>query len=310
MQDRIQRTGHDRDPRVARQAEKTGVVDRAVAGLIPAVSKAGLVVLALPANELRETLAAIAPELREGAVVMDTLPVKTAVLAWAAELLPAGRYYIGLLPALNPESLPGSESGLAAARSDLFRNGVMGIVAGNVPPEAIQLATDLANLLGAAPLFFDPAELDGLAAATHLLPLLLSATLVNATASQPGWQDARKLAGRAYTAVTGPLQTQDDPAALRTAALLNPENTQRVLGNAIAELEALREAIAGQDEPALRALLERASQGRADWWAQRRSAGWPDESPPRPAETSTSTEVFGRFIGLGGMKRKLKGQDR
>ena len=77
-----------------------------------------------------------------------------------------------------------------------LKKGLIGIVS---PPQtdsgAIKLAADLTRLVGADPLFADPVEVDGLMSATHLLPQLLAAALLNATIDQPGWREAQKLAG-------------------------------------------------------------------------------------------------------------------
>ncbi len=70
----------------------------------------------------------IAEDLKEGAVVMDTGPAKEIASAWAEELFPAGRYYIGLTPVLNPRYLHATESGIEAAHPDLFQGGLMAIV--------------------------------------------------------------------------------------------------------------------------------------------------------------------------------------
>ena len=112
----IRRTGHDRELGTARMAEKMGAVDRVAINLISAVSDADLIILALPVDQVRETIASIAQDLKEGAVILDTCPVKEAVIAWAGELLPSGRYYVGLTPVLNPTYLHTAEYGLDAAR--------------------------------------------------------------------------------------------------------------------------------------------------------------------------------------------------
>mgnify|MGYP001820849548 FL=1 len=104
-----------------------------------AVEDADLVLLSLPMDQIHETLSVIAPELKPGAVVMDTGPVKEVVAGWALEMLPEERYYVGLTPVLNPEFLHGIESGVDAAHADLFRDGLVGIVSPpGVPSEAIK----------------------------------------------------------------------------------------------------------------------------------------------------------------------------
>ncbi len=114
--------------------------------------------------------------------------------------------------------------GLEAARADLFQGGLMAIVTpATTNSAAIKLAADLTRLLGAMPLFADPLEVDGLMAATHLLPQLMAAALLNATVDQPGWREGRKFAGRAYAEATAPAVLPWDSHSLAAAALLNRE---------------------------------------------------------------------------------------
>jgi len=300
--DLVVRTGHDRSLEIARQAEKMGAVDSVVINLPSSVQQADLVILALPLDQIRETMAVIAQDLKEGAVVMDTGPVKEVVSAWAAELLPEGRFYVGLTPVINPAYLHGADTGLQAAHADLFKKGLIAIVAPQrAPSEAIKLAADLARLLGADPLFFDPVELDSMMGATHILPQLIAAALVNTTVDQPGWREARKIAGRAYAGVTGPIVQFSEPSALVSAAIMNRENIIRVIDSLIAGLETLRNDIYQTDNAALQARLERAQRGRERWWHERTDANWIAEevSGTTGADAAKGGELLRRLMGLG-----------
>jgi hypothetical protein len=162
-----------------------------------------------PVSQVKETLEFIAPDLKEGTVVLDTTPIKADVQKWAKEILPEGCYYVGLVPAINPESLHDFEIGLTAARPDLFTKGLFLVDAPPGAPEAaVTVAMDFVHLLGAEAVLADLMESDGLMSTTHLLPQLVSASLLNATIDQPGWLDARKMAGRAYATVTAGLVYQ------------------------------------------------------------------------------------------------------
>jgi prephenate dehydrogenase len=294
----IYRVGHDRDLHTARKAEKMGALDKVMVNLPSAVRAADLVLLSLPIDQIRETLALIALDLKESAVVMDTGPVKEVVAGWAAELLPAGRYYVGLTPVLNPNYLHDLDSGVDAAHPDLFKGGLMAIVSPpGIPSEAIKLAADLARLLGSTPLFADPLEMDGLMAATHILPQLLSAALLNATVDQPGWREGRKVAGRAYAEVTSPIVQPTEPKSLSSSALLNRENVLRVMDGLIATLQSIRNDIHAEDVEALDERLQRARRGREEWWQQRLTANWAGDEAP-PVETPSASEWFGRLLGL------------
>lgn len=303
----LRRVGHDRDFNIARRAEKLGALDKVMFNLPASVREADLVLLSLPLDQLRETMAIIAPELKEGAVVMDTCPVKEVVSAWAGELLPAGRHYVGLTPVINPAYLHATESGVEAAHADLFRGGLVAIVApARTSSEAIKLAADLTRLFGANPLFADPLEMDGLMATTHLLPQLLAAALVNATVDQPGWREARKVAGRAYAEVTGPVVHLGEPKALRSSVMLNRENVLRVMDSAIAALQSLRSAIEAQSNEALEERLERARVGREKWFAERMRGEWISSEATPAREYDTPSNVFGRMLGLRQKPRPKK----
>ena len=198
------------------------------------------------------------------------------------------------------------DSGIDAARADLFRDGLVAIVA---PPrsasEAIKLSADLTRMLGANPLFADPVEIDSLMAATHILPQLISAALLNATVDQPGWREARKVAGRAYAEVTSPSVFLSQPKALRSSTILNRENVLRVMDSLIAALQALRSDIENEDQDGLDERLERARQGRDLWWRQRQAADWVEDAYPS-ADVPAGSEVFGRLLGLSRRSKKKK----
>jgi prephenate dehydrogenase len=284
--------GHDKKTGVERAALEKGAVDEVKHNLPAAVREANVVLLCLPVSQARETLEILREDLMEGAVVMDTAPVKSAMAQWTKELIPEGRYYVGLVPSLNPEVLHEASFGLAAARADLFQNGLMMIDAPRgTPGEAVELASDLTRLLGATPLLADLAESDGLMASMHLLPQLAAAALLNATIDQPGWQEARKMGGRAFAAVTAGLAYQDDIDALRMAALHNRENTLYALDVLAAALRGLREDLSNSDDEGLAARLEQALEGRNRWMRERQEADWGESSQP-PIDIPTFSERF------------------
>lgn len=274
----IHRVGHDKSPEIAKQAQKKGAVDDVKHNLPAAVREANIVLLSLPVNEIRATLEVIAPDLPEGAVVMDTAPIQTAVAKWAQEILPEGRYYVGLVPAINPMYLHRIELGVDAAEEDLFDGGmvVLGTLPG-VPEEAVKVATDLIETLGAMPLFADMAETDGLMASTHIVPQLVAAGLLNAVVDQPGWIEARKLAGRPFAALTSALVYQDETQSLGEAALLNRENVARVLDVVIGSLQGLRDDIANGNREDVSKRLEMALEGRRRWLGERLQGDWSNE---------------------------------
>jgi prephenate dehydrogenase len=176
-----------------------------------------------------------------------------------------------------------------------------------VPPqtasEAVKLAADLTRLLGATPLFADPMEIDGFMAATHILPQLMAAALLNITVDQPGWMDSRKMAGRAYAEVTGPVVQLGEPGGLCSSALLAGDSVVRVIDSVIASLTAIRNDIRSHNGEALSERIDRARRGRERWWSERQAADWANESLTS-IEAPKASEVFGRLLGFGGRKPK------
>lgn len=293
--EKIRRTGHDKDFEQANKAQRLGALDKAEMNLPRSVEGADLVILSLPLDAIQETLTLIAPDLRPGCVVMDTAPFKAPVSEWARTQLGPDRHYIGLVPALSPHHIAEMER---PPHADLFRAGLVGLVSpAGTPAEALQLACDLITLLGAEPFFLDLIESDGLMASAHILPQLISASLLNLTVDSPGWLEVRRLAGRPYATVALPAASQDSPASLAQALVANPQASLGALDGYIQTLNTLRAAIAAGDEDHLTRRFKQARLGRNQWWLERASGDWrkveadAKELPKRPG-------LFGSLLGL------------
>jgi len=303
-QESILRIGHDKRADVENEALKRGAFDKVEHHLISAVKDARLVVLALPVSQVRETLGLIAADLKPGTVVLDTCPVKSDVAKSAKEILPENCYYVGLVPALAAESLHDLKFGLDAARPDLFTNSLFLV---NTPPrtpeEAMVLAMDFVRLLGAEPLLSDMIESDGLMSSIHLLPQLVAASMLNATIDQPGWQDARKMAGRAYAAVSAGLAYQDEIDSLRMSVMQSRASVVRSLDVTIAALRGLRDDIEKGDDDGIAARLESALEGRKRWFNERKAADWKNEMRSESFDMPSFSE---RLFGGAFEKRSRK----
>jgi len=277
----IRRIGHDREMAVMKKAKTLNAFDETVYNLPASVEKADLVVLCLPLDQVESTLKHIAADLREDAVVLDISPLKTVVAGWFEKHVPAGRHYIGLVPAINPLMLTEAARGIEAARADLFDKATIGIAAPqNARPEAVKLAEDLVRLIGGQPLFLDLLEADGMMATAHTLPQLLAVAMLNATVGQPGWQETRRFAGRPYAHVAGILG-DGTLEALKQALLLNPEKTVHSLDLVIGALTHLRDAVKEGDSPDLEKRLRLAFDDQSAWLSQRNRAEW-DKDDKKP----------------------------
>lgn len=300
IKDQAVRVGNDSDPSITRRAEKLGAIDKSTINLPSAVRDADIVILAVPVDEIRETMEIIAQDLKPGSVLIDTSPVKDQVMAWAKELLPAeDRFFVSLTPSLNPAYLMEADLGPESARADLFQKSLFLITSmPGIDESAITLAANLIQILGATSLFADNVEADGLLAYSHLLPQLVSAALVNATTNQSGWREARKLASYHYAQATEPALHPDETNDLGKTALLNADNAVRMLDQMLIELRGLRDEIAEGDAEALKKRLEQARANREVWWNERLAAEW-DKSPTKDVKLPTGGEMLGKlFLGL------------
>ncbi|MBI5933908.1 MAG: prephenate dehydrogenase [Chloroflexi bacterium] len=248
----IQRTGHDKEPEVARSAQKAGALDKVQFNLPASAEGADLIALAIPLNDVRDTLKFIREDLKEGAVILDFSPAKRQVEAWAGEILPEGRYYIGLAPAFNPVHLLETGGGLNAAHADLFAGATILVCPPfGTPESAVRLATDFVKLLGATPLLSDAVEVDGLMSAMTTMPKLLAYALADSTMGKPGWRDSQNMAGRSYAMTVASAFDRDDADGLRQATLANRDNIVRLLDEHIETLLRLRDLVQAEDREAL-----------------------------------------------------------
>ena len=296
----IKRVGHDKKPEVAKAAQEKGAVDEINFNLPASVRNADLVMLALPIHEIEETLELIGPDLKEGALVLDTAPAKAKVAEWAAQFIPAGRTYVGLVPSIGPDHLLDLGAGPDSARADLFKEGIFLVCpARNASEESVKLATDLLELLGAKPMFSEPIEADGLMAALHTLPGLLGVALLDATVKQPGWKEARMLASRPYALVSAAALYHEETGALVKMTEANRENVTRVLDNTIHSLTRLRDTIQGGKQEEIEAAIEDAYLGGVQWLKERLGADWHAEDHPNMNLPSYSERFLGTLLGSG-----------
>ena len=294
--DDLQVAGFDLNPEISRVAQSRGLLRRIEWTIPNAVDSVDLVLLAQPLAEHRETLAVIAPHLRSGCVVASLASLLGPPIEWARELLPAERYFVACHPILSPAHLPGGETGLDAARADLFAKGLWALAPGPAcAPEALKLISDLSTLLGSAPYFVDPAEHDGVMGGADALPTILAWALMLTANMSSGWPEMRKVADQSFAAATAALA---DPALLT----LNRESVLRYLDAALAELKAIRALIASDSPASLEGALTEAQALRARWLAERQQGEW--DTPPKTVDIPSATDNLGRFFVGNLFKRR------
>jgi prephenate dehydrogenase len=298
--DQVTTIGYDAAGEVNRKAHDMKAIEKIGHGLYATVEKADMVILALPLDQVRETLQAMAQDVREQAVVIDTAPVKSAVVAWVEEFLPPNRHYVGLSLAFNPLLLDETGSGIDSARADLFQNGLAAIT---TPPgtssEAIKLAASFVTLLGSHIYFTDLAEADGIIATIHSLPALAAVAMVETVIGRPGWTDIRKLAGRHFMSAMHQLDGEKG-LALAEAFQKNRINTLRVLDEYIAALQSLRDEVEKEEKSSLQERFNAALHARAEWQRERGDSSWQENDSPKQAPP-TFNDILRGPLGLGKM---------
>jgi prephenate dehydrogenase len=287
--DRVYVVGHDPDASLAGAAKKAGAVDRTDWNLIAAVSGADRILLALPPDQVRDTLKIIAGDLKQGCVVLDTADVKASVMAWAAEFLPAGVHFVGGHPILVLESLePG------AASADLFENKLFCLTPDvQTDAAAVQLAADLVQALGAKPFFLDAAEHDGMIAAVVHLPQLLAGALMDAASGSSGWKDMRKLAGSQF--YTSTLITEGNGKSVVAGLVANREHVMLLLDELMARLDEWRQLLADDKEEAVAKAIDGGLAEGQKWMSAYLRGSWDEsqDTPPLPSSGTMFRDLFG-----------------
>jgi prephenate dehydrogenase len=288
--DKVSIVGHDKDSKLAGKAKKMGAGDRTEWNLISAVREAYRVLLALPADQIKSTLAAMAKDLQSGCILLDTAEVKAAVLQWAAEILPKDVHLIGGHPILMVEN-----PNIEAASASLFEDKLFCLTpdAGS-EAAAVRLAADLVEAMGAKPFFLDAAEHDSMIAAVEHVPAILAGAILDATSASSGWLDMRKLAASQFYSST--LIMAGGGAEAAEACAANRENVLYWLDQLMAGLRAWRQNFADGDSDALSNAFDRGLQARHSWLAALSSGNWEEIVT---AELPTSGTLMRSLIGFG-----------
>lgn len=223
-----------------------GSVDEIAPDLKRAVEGSQLVVLAVPAEAVREVLATVAPFLPDGATVTDVLPTKAAVLALAGELLgPRGNFVGGhpLSRSVDISTAPDT----ALPSPDLFVGAPYSIIPlPGASNESLNRVIWLAEVVGAQPLFVDALEHDSFMAAASQLPILVAAALLNVTVTRPTWGDMSVFSNASFEGVAGTLA--QEPGQVTGSMLQNRAALVRWVDEYLLALQELRDSLASSDE--------------------------------------------------------------
>ena len=297
-------TGCDKRAEKVRKAAELGALDAQQLDFEAAVQNADIVLLCAPYSETESVLALIGGALKAGAVVVDNAPLKMPSLAWAERYLlrdsdgDQQAYLVGITPILNPSYLSLPDESPESGRADLFEDGVMIISpAPNCPPDAVQLVSDLSELLGVKVHFTDPAEHDSIAAGMEGLPLLLQLALFKTLHDSPTWNDAQWFGNPSFVLATYRL-IESDPEALGALLYRNRQNLTHRLDALMEQLARLREMLQVEDELLIGELFQTAMNDYAEWHAARLRNKFSTEPDVSDAadQARSSLSLFGAFV--------------
>jgi hypothetical protein len=121
---------------------------------------------------------------------------------------------------------------------------------------------------------------------------------------QPGWYEARKLAGRPYAAVTSAATQFGEANSLTGQAISTQEHLVRWLDALMDNLYTLRQLLVSKDAEKLLTELARARLGREKWLVERNTANWAATESAPDVSLPTAKEVFARMITFGGGRKQ------
>ena len=302
--DKLFRCGHDPDPLRMKRLQKEGAFDKTFYNLPESVRDADIVLLALPVDQIEDTLKYISEDLKPEAVIIDTSPFRKGSREWAKKLLPKDRHFVSMTPVINPLYLDEKLEEALTPHFDLFEKGEMMIASEiDTHPDAVKLASDLAGLLKSKPFYVDPDEADGISSEVETLPKLVAASLILSAISRPGWKDSRRFASKAFHRTASAIQYLDEENKLGTTAILDQENVTRSLDEVIAVLQEIRVMIADGDADGISLLLKESRRGYDSWLDQRQKGDW---NPISKEDMPTFKSVVGGLFGIRKRGKNIK----
>jgi prephenate dehydrogenase len=308
--------GSDAKTQPMKDAEKIGAVDKFNRSLDKALENADLVVLNSPYGQLEEQYPRLGAALKPGAVVLDLSALKQPGIAWARQHFPRNAqgeplaHLVGLTPVVSIAGLYTSPLEVETARADLFDKSEILVVAdAKCPGEAISLAEDVIRLVGARARFMDPAEHDGLIAATEGLPALLGVGMFYMLLQSEGWMELRRMVNPALALTMQSLRAQTSKD-LRALITTNRDNLARHLETLIGTLDQLHDLIADKDKAdQIEVLLDRVQSEWEKWDVKRTSGQWEEIKQPDDLGPMGLMGGFLSFGALGGRRKKDQDDD-
>ena len=270
----VEVVGHDSSSDATRRAQKLGAIEKSEWNLINACERADVLVLATPAQAVREIMKVAGPYMQNVRAVTDTAGSKRDVLAWADQLLPG-------VPFVGGDPIVGSLDGESAPRADLFQDVTYCLCPSpSTSHDAVNLVVGFVELLGAQPFFVDPVEHDGLVSVADHLSFVLSTALLRLVAggNNPSKiaADLHRMIGPTFRRTAG--YSSEDPMTYRDLCLTNRDAIVRSISELRESLDELSALVQEGDEKKLETLF-------ADSYTTRQAASRSYRDPDQEAQS-------------------------
>jgi prephenate dehydrogenase len=227
-------------PATIRAALDRGAIDEALP-LAEAAAQSDVIYLAQPIEKILETLNVIDDAVRPGTLITDAGSTKQAIVERARQTIRRGRF-VGGHPMAGKEA-----RGVQAADANLFQSRPYVLTGSDAALE------HWIAKIGARLVKLDAGEHDRLVALVSHLPQLLSTALASLIADSP---EAARVAGPAAADLTRLALSPYD--IWRDIFATNTGEIDRVIGDAIARLQTLRENLLSESD--MQATFARAAQ--------------------------------------------------
>jgi prephenate dehydrogenase len=252
--------GYSKSPSTTERARQMGVIDVEAPSALLAVSGADIVLLAVPVSATESTFKAIRHLVGANTLLMDVGSTKRDVVDAARRVL---RDNLGTFVPCHP--IAGKEvSGVEHADADLYA-GKQVIITPIERTYTVQLqkAVDVWTAIGSHVTKMSPQSHDAAYAAVSHLPHLIAFALINGITGQNHGKEYMSLAGpgfRDFSRIAA-----SDPHMWRDILIANREELLAQSHIFQQNLRALEQLIATSNGDGLEALIEKASETRANW---------------------------------------------
>ncbi len=288
--------GHDKERSRMSLAQSLKAVDKTHWNVHRAVETADLVVLGIPLSEMTELMPLLTETYRPESLVLLLTSAMQSALDLAREHVPANVSYVLGHPILTGINAPVTE------RADLFTDILFCLAPGpDTAEDALRVAHNLIEHLGAKPHYLDVAEHDGLIAGIEHTAHVLAGAYMHAAAKGAGWYDARKLGGRVFYQAT---DLTPSPQQLSSSLMANRDYIVTWLDLMQRELAHWRQVLDRGDQEALDTLASEVHAARQEWEKGAALQDW-STSPPSGSNQTSASIMRQMFLGNLMARRRL-----